>query len=101
MLDQSKVGNGFECLMVSLRIGGRAIPVGWRVKKTEGETGYDEQEPLLQTVFRLIPKGIKVMLTADRFYSIAVLITLCQSFGWQYRSGLRGISISSIKKDGL
>ncbi|MCI5055661.1 MAG: hypothetical protein MRY83_06100 [Flavobacteriales bacterium] len=31
MLDQSKVGKGFECLMVSLRLGERAIPVVWRV----------------------------------------------------------------------
>jgi hypothetical protein len=35
MLDQSKVGKGFECLMVSLRIGERAIPVAWKVKETE------------------------------------------------------------------
>lgn len=33
MLDQSKVGDGFECLMVSLRMGGRALPLVWHVKK--------------------------------------------------------------------
>ena len=53
MLDQSKIGNGFECLMVSLRIGERAIPVAWRVKKTEGEMGYDEQEPLIKSSIRI------------------------------------------------
>lgn len=90
MLDQSKIGNGFECLMVSLRIGERAIPVAWRVKKTEGKMGYDEQEPLLKAVYGLIPKGIKIMLTADRFYGTAALISLCQQFGWQYRIRLKG-----------
>jgi len=90
MLDQSKVGNGFECLMVSLRIGERAIPVAWRVKQTEGEMGYDEQEPLLKAVYDMIPEGIKVMLAADRFYGTAALIKLCQSFGWQYRIRLKG-----------
>ena len=90
MLDQSKVGNGFECLMVSLRLGERAIPVAWRVKKTEGEMGYDEQEPLLRAACGLIPKGIKIMLTADRFYGTAALISLCQQFGWQYRIRLKG-----------
>lgn len=90
MLDQSKVGNGFECLMVSLRLGERAIPVAWRVKKTEGEMGYDEQEPLLKAAYGLIPKGIKIMLTADRFYGTAALISLCQQFGWQYRIRLKG-----------
>ncbi|HEX9830915.1 MAG TPA: hypothetical protein VGA94_04435 [Thermodesulfobacteriota bacterium] len=90
MLDQSKVGNGFECLMVSLRIGERAIPVAWRVKQTEGEIGYDEQEPLLKAVYDMIPEDIKVMLAADRFYGTAALIKLCQSFGWQYRIRLKG-----------
>lgn len=90
MLDQSKVGNGFECLMVSLRLGSRAIPIAWRVKKTEGEMGYDEQEPLLRSIYDMIPKKVKVMLAADRFYGTAALITLCQKFGWQYRIRLKG-----------
>jgi hypothetical protein len=90
MLDQSKIGKGFECLMVSLRLGERAIPVAWRVKKTEGEMGYDEQEPLLKAVYDIIPKGIEVMLAADRFYGTAALISLCQRLGWQYRIRLKG-----------
>lgn len=90
MLDQSKVGNGFECLMVSLRVGERAIPVAWRVKKTEGEMGYDEQEPLLSAVYAMVPQGIEVMLAADRFYGTANLISLCQRFGWHYRIRLKG-----------
>ncbi len=90
MLDQSKVGDGFECLMVSLRIGERAIPVAWRVKKTEGEMGYDEQEPLLKAVYDMIPEDIAILLAADRFYGTAALITLCQSFGWQYRIRIKG-----------
>ena len=90
MLDQSKIGNGFECLMVSLRLGERAIPVAWRVKKTEGEMGYDEQEPLLEAAYDIIPKGIEVMLAADRFYGTAALISLCQRLGWKYRIRLKG-----------
>jgi len=90
MLDQSKISGEFECLMVSLRVGERAIPVAWRVKKTEGEMGYDEQEPLLNAVYAMIPQGIEVMLAADRFYGTANLISLCQRFGWHYRIRLKG-----------
>lgn len=90
MLDQSKVGDGFECLMVSLRIGERAIPVAWKVKETQGEMGYDEQEPLLKAVYDMIPESISIMLAADRFYGTAALITVCQSFGWHYRIRLKG-----------
>lgn len=81
MLDQSKIGNGYECLMVSLRLGERAIPIAWRVKKTEGEMGFDEQEPLLKAVYDIIPRGVEVMLTADRFYGTAALISLGQRLG--------------------
>lgn len=37
MMDQSKVGNRFEYLLVPLRLGERAITVSWRVKKTQKE----------------------------------------------------------------
>jgi hypothetical protein len=90
MLDQSKIGRGFECLMVSLRVGARAIPVAWSVKKTEGEMGFSDQEPLLKAVHEMIPQRVKVMLAADRFYGTASLISLCQSFKWQYRIRLKG-----------
>lgn len=90
MLDQSKIGKGFECLMVSLRLGERAIPVAWKVKETGGEIGFEDQKPLLKAVYGMIPKGIKIMLAADRFYGTAALISLCQQFGWQYRIRLKG-----------
>ncbi len=41
--------------MVSLRIGERAIPVAWKVKKTKGEIGYREQEELLKIVCNMVP----------------------------------------------
>lgn len=34
-------------LMVSLRIGERAIPVAWRVFATSGAIGFEDQKPLL------------------------------------------------------
>ena len=90
MMDQSKVGNGFECLMLSLRIEERAIPVLWRVIKTEGEIGFEIQKQLLEAFEKMMPAKAKVLLTADRFYGTAALIALCQSFNWQYRIRLKG-----------
>ena len=42
MVDQSKVGDGFECLMVSLRLGERALPLVWQVKNTCGNIAGDD-----------------------------------------------------------
>ena len=36
ILDQSKVRDDFQCLMASLRIGERSIPIAWRVVQTSG-----------------------------------------------------------------
>ena len=85
MLDQSKISDGFECLMVSLRVGNRAIPVAWKVVETKGAIGFDVQEPLLDAVAQMIPDGLTIMLAADRLYGTSTLIKWCKKQGWQYR----------------
>jgi hypothetical protein len=89
-MDQSQVSKEFECLMVSLRVGERAIPVSWRVIKTKGEIGFDIQKILLQAVFDKMPTSVKIVLMADRFYGTPALISLCQKFKWHYRIRLKG-----------
>ena len=89
MMDQSKISDGFECLMVSLRVGERAIPVAWRVKQTQGGIGFSEQEPLLDAVAAMIPQGVSILLAADRFYGTSSLIRWCQNRGWKYRIRLK------------
>jgi hypothetical protein len=90
MLDQSKLADGLECLMVSVRFGERALPVAWRVIETKGAIGFDIQEGLLKAVYAMIPEGISILLSADRFYGTASLVEWCQRHGWQYRIRLKG-----------
>lgn len=89
MLDQSKISDGFECLMVSLRIGERAIPVAWRVFATSGAIGFEDQKPLLDRVKDMIPKEVPILLSADRFYGTSAMISWCQRAEWQYRIRLK------------
>jgi hypothetical protein len=89
MMDQSKISDGFECLMVSMCVGERAIPVAWKVKEVKGNIGFDEQKVLLESVFAMIPEGINILLAADRFYGTAMLIGWCGQHGWQYRIRLK------------
>jgi hypothetical protein len=67
MMDQSKIRDGFECLMVSMRVGERAIPVAWKVKKGKGNLGFEEQKLLLDAVCARMPIGLSILLAADRF----------------------------------
>ncbi len=90
MMDQSIINNGFECLMISIRIAERALPVVWKIVKTEGNIGFEEQKILLEKVKAMIPDGLKILFTADRFYGTARLIQWCQDAKWQYRIRLKG-----------
>ena len=89
MLDQSKIADGFELLMVSIRTKERAIPVLWEVIETQGEIGFDVQEPLLREVAKRIPKRTPVILMADRFYGTPALVRLCKELQLGYRIRLK------------
>lgn len=93
MMDQSKISEGFECLMISLRLKDRAIPVAWKVIQTQGPIGFAIQEALLESVFSMLPKTCAVVLAGDRFYGTASLIDWCQRHHWHYRLRLKSTLI--------
>lgn len=89
-LDQSKVNDGHEVLMLSVRMRDRAVPVAWRVRQTKGPIGWRIQRDLLETVRPWLPEGARVLLAGDRFYGTARLIEWCQEADWGYRLRLKG-----------
>lgn len=89
MLDQSKINELNQVLMLSVRVRGRALPVAWRVRTTKGNIGFEVQKELLEAVAGWFPEGVRIMLAADRFYGTAALIEWCQEAGWDYRIRLR------------
>jgi hypothetical protein len=85
MIDQSKVNDAHQMLMVSLRVGDRALPLAWRMKKTQGAIGFREQKEALEAVAKLLPKDARVTLMGDRFYGSPALIEWCREKGWGWR----------------
>ena len=91
MIDQSKVNNALELLMVSVRLRKRAVPLFWIAKDTKGGgIGFKEQKALLDVVFSWLPEGCRPMLAGDRFYGTADLVQWCQQHSWRYRLRLKG-----------
>jgi hypothetical protein len=90
ILDQSKLSDRHQVLMLAVRYGERALPVLWRVEATEGAIGFAVQKALLDAAVPLLPAGADVCLMADRFYGTADLISLCQDREWDYRIRLKG-----------
>lgn len=90
ILDQSKLSDRHQVLMLALRHGERALPLAWRVEATEGPIGFRVQRDLLEAVASWMPEDAAVCLMGDRFYGTADLISLCQTHGWDYRLRLKG-----------
>ena len=88
ILDQSKVSDRHQVLMLALRCGERALPLAWRVEATEGAIGFEKA--LLDAVAPWLPSQAKVRLMGDRFYGTADLIGWCQERTWDYRLRLKG-----------
>jgi len=90
MIDQSKVNDTLELLMISVRLRKRAVPLFWLAKETRGGgIGFTEQEILLDVVKGWLPEGCRPMLAGDRFYVTTDLVHWCQSQGWRYRLRLK------------
>src|SRR5690349_23049823 len=90
ILDQSKLSDRHQVLMLAVRYGERALPLAWRVETTEGAIGLATQKALLEAVAPWIPAGATVQLMGDRFYGTADLIGWCQERDWGYRLRLKG-----------
>ncbi|MGF3026222.1 hypothetical protein ACQVP2_25790, partial [Methylobacterium aquaticum] len=53
ILDQTKINQRHQMLMLALRIGRRALPVAWRIVATQGAIGFEVQKDLLAASPRL------------------------------------------------
>lgn len=88
-MDQSHINDLNEVLMVSVRVHKRALPIGWRVRSTQGNIGFEVQKELLDSLRAWLPEGVTILLAADRFYGTAKLIEWCKLAGWGYRIRLK------------
>jgi len=98
IMDQSKISDRHQVLMLAVRYAERALPLAWRVETTEGNIGFETQKQLLEAVVSWMPPGAAVTLMGDRFYGTADLIEFCQDQAWDYRLRLKG---NLIVIDGL
>lgn len=89
-MDQTDLGDRMAILMLTVRVGGRALPLIWTAEEGSANIGFAKQKQLLEQVLAWIPEGAKVMLLADRFYPSAGLFRWLEGHGWQYRLRLKG-----------
>lgn len=89
IIDQTQATLLHQVVMVAVRVGGRALPLTWRVRQTQGPIGFDEQREALAAVVAILPEGAKPVLMGDRFYGSPDLIAWCRAQGWDWRLRLK------------
>ena len=89
MIDQTQATPLHQVVMVAVRVGGRALPLAWRVRQTQGPIGFGEQREALEAVLALLPEGTRPVLMGDRFYGSPDLIAWCRAQDWDWRLRLK------------
>jgi hypothetical protein len=89
-MDQTSLDSGRAIATMSARVGERALPLFWCVKKTKGNIPIKDYLPLLERLKLCAPDGVKVMILADRFFGSPELVAACQRHGFAYRIRLKG-----------
>lgn len=88
-LDQTNLGEDRAIAMVSARVGERALPLFWAVRRTGGNIPIKVYLPLLERLKACLDPQAHVMVLADRFFGGPELIAACQLHGWSYRIRLK------------
>src|SRR3954466_3456286 len=89
MIDRTRATARHQVVMVAARVGGRALPLAWRVRTPGGAIGCDERRGALEAVAGLLPAGARPVLMGDRFYGTPALIGWCRQRGWGWRLRLK------------
>lgn len=88
-MDQTDLGDRMAVLMVSMRVGDRALPLAWLAAAGAANIGFAGQRQLLEQVWSWLPRSAAVLLMADRFYPSVELFDWLQAHGWGYRLRLK------------
>ncbi len=85
LIDTSKVGFGWQLLMVGIAYRRRALPLAWTwVRSQRGHSSARTQLALLRYLHRLMPAGVSVSLVGDcEFKSMQVAAQL-EAWQWDY-----------------
>src|SRR4051812_4387044 len=68
MIDRTRATGRHQVVMVAARVGGRALPLAWRVKTNGGAIGVPVQREALAAAVRLRPVGERAAGRGDRVY---------------------------------
>jgi len=98
-LDTSVLPNGYVLIRTALIYRGRALPVAWRVfKHNSASVSYADYKVVLEQTRDVLPKGLVVVLLADRGFLHRQLIQFARKTGWHYRLRAKANTLVYLEK---
>jgi len=87
IVDGTKIGFGYQLLIVALAFRHRAIPIAWiwvKKKKGKGQSSTEVHLELLRLVYAYIPSGMEVVLVGDTEFGRVEIMKQLNQWGWSY-----------------
>ena len=85
-LDTSMLFGRYCIVKISVLAAGRGIPIVWKVMEhRSAKVSFKVYKQLLERCKEVIPKGVKVILLADRGFCDLELLKYLKVLGWSYR----------------
>ena len=93
ILDGTKIGFGYQLLMVSLAFRRRAVPIAWtwvRKPHGKGRSSTSTHVALLRLVHRLVPGGVAVLVVGDSEFGDVPVMQQLEEWDWHYALRQKG-----------
>jgi hypothetical protein len=77
----------FNLLLCGIAHNKRVLPLGWRLLKHKGNSDFDEQKELLDSIRSILPEKCHISLLGDGEFKSVELMKYVLSNGWDFNLG--------------
>ena len=85
-IDRTEWGT-FNLLLCGIAYGKRVLPLGWRLLKHAGNSDFDEQKELLDSICPVLPEKCQISLLGDGEFKSVELMKYASTRGWDFNLG--------------
>jgi hypothetical protein len=86
VMDRTEWGT-FNLLLCGIAHGKRVLPLGWRLLNHSGNSSFEEQKELLDSICPILPEKCEISLLGDGEFKSVELMKYATAHGWDFNLG--------------